>query len=88
MAGPTKAGEGESGGILRGMRTRRLRSITTIVLVLALAGCGSDVQPGPRALDGVFPAQGDVAQLPVRVSDLTGAIRTVSIVSAMPGMRA
>jgi hypothetical protein len=67
------------------MTVTRIRVLAIAVLGVALAGCASDVQPGPRAIDGVFPAQGDVAQLPVRVSDLTGVIRTVSIVGADAG---
>ena len=53
--------------------------------VLGIAGCGSAEQAGPRAIDGAFPAQGDVAALPVRVSDLPGVIRAVSVVAADAG---
>lgn len=67
------------------MRVTRLWVLAIAVLGVALAGCGSDVQPRSRPIDGVFPAQGDVAQLPVRVSDLTGLIKTVSIVAADAG---
>ena len=52
---------------------------------LGMAGCGSAEQAGPRAIDGAFPAQGDIAALPVRVSDLPGVIRAVSVVAADAG---
>ncbi len=64
-----------------------------VLATSAVAGCGSAEPPRPRAIDGVFPAQGDVARLPVRVTDLPGVIRAVSIaadagddgVSQVPG---
>ena len=55
--------------------------VLAILLAATGAGCGSTDQPGPRAIEGVFPAQGDVAELPVRVSDLDGLISTVAIVA-------
>jgi hypothetical protein len=36
-------------------------------------------------VDGVFAAQGDIAALPVRVSDPSGLIRAVSVVAADAG---
>ena len=55
--------------------------LVTLLATLGVAGCGTPTQTGPRAIDGVIPAQGDIAALPIRVSDLHGLIRTVSIVS-------
>ena len=52
---------------------------------LGMAGCGSAEQAGPRAIDGAFPAQGDISALPVRVSDVPGVIRAVSVVAADGG---
>lgn len=64
----------------------RLGLVLAVVLAtFGSAGCGPSDQPGPRAIDGVFPAQGDLAELPIRVSDVPGVIRTVSIVAADPG---
>jgi len=86
MAGPTGPGYGANGPHTPRMRSRPPVRILTIVLAATvLAGCGSGVQPGPRTIDGGFPAQGDIAALPVRVSDLTGVIRRVSIVGADAG---
>jgi len=56
-----------------------------LLVTSGIAGCGSADQPGPRAIDGAFPAQGDVAALPIRVSDALGLIRSVSIVPADAG---
>lgn len=56
-----------------------------LLAALGIAGCRSAEQTGPRAIDGVFPAQGDLAALPIRVSDVSGVIRTVSIVAADAG---
>jgi hypothetical protein len=55
--------------------------LLAFLLATAIVGCASTDQPGPRAIDGVFPTQGDVAALPIRVSDLPGMVRTVSIVA-------
>jgi hypothetical protein len=63
----------------------RVLLLACLLAALGLAGCGSAEQTGPRAIEGVFPAHGDIAPLPVRVSDLLGVIRNVSIVAADPG---
>ncbi len=59
--------------------------LACLLATLVMAGCGSTEQTGPRAIEGAFPAQGDIAVLPVRVSDLPGVIRNVSIVAADAG---
>ena len=56
--------------------------LTLFVVVLAMTGlaaCGSTDEPGPRAIDGVFPPTGELPQLPYRVADGTGAVRAVSL---------
>ena len=47
-----------------------------------LAACESADEPGPRAIDGVFPPTAELPQLPFRVADLTGSVRAVSIGNA------
>lgn len=59
--------------------------LACLLATLGIVGCGSTDEPGPRVVDGVFPAQGDVAALPVRVSDPSGVIRAVSIFAADAG---
>ena len=68
-----------------------MRGLTAFLVLLlataAIAGCGS---PAPPAIDGAFPRQGDVAQLPFRVVDASGLIGAVSIVnpdSTIEGIR-
>lgn len=69
--------------------TRRvIRGVLFLVSLLGAlgsAGCGSAEPSGPRTIDGGFPAQGDIAPLPIRVSDLPGVIRSVSIADSDPG---
>ena len=51
-----------------------------MVLGLAsLAACESAEQPGPRAIDGLFPPTAELPQLPFRFADMTGAVRAVSV---------
>ena len=65
---------------------RRSLLLATLLATLGIAGCGPTEATGPRAIDGAFPAQGDISALPVRVSDLPGVIRNVSIVAADAGL--
>ena len=58
------------------------RWIVAVALGAALAGCGSDNEPGARAIDGVFPPTGELPQLPFRLSDQTGLIRAITVVEA------
>ena len=59
--------------------------LAMLLATVGIAACGSAAPAGPRAIDGAFPAQGDIAALPVRVSDLPGVIRGVSVVAADAG---
>ncbi len=59
--------------------------LATLLAAVGIAACGSAAPAGPRAIDGAFPAQGDIAALPVRVSDLRGVVRNVSVVAADAG---
>jgi hypothetical protein len=60
------------------LRTRL--GLCVVVLAMAgLAACESSDEPGPRAIDGVFPATGELPQLPFRVADRTGGVRAVSL---------
>ena len=59
--------------------------LVSVFATLGVAGCGPAQETGPRAIDVRFPAQGDIAALPIRVSDRPGVIRSVSIAAADPG---
>ena len=78
-----------SDGILRGCLVGRRQcelDSALFVVVLAMAGlaaCESTDEPGPRAIDGVFPPTAELPQLPFRVADLTGSVRAVSIGTRM-----
>ncbi len=50
-----------------------------------LAACEATDEPGPRAIDGVFPPAAELPQLPFRVADGTGTVRAVSL--GNPGER-
>jgi len=52
-----------------------------LLVSAGLAGCSADIEPGPRAIDGVFPATGELPQLPFRVTDQTGLIRAIAVVN-------
>ena len=57
--------------------------LALLIPAMAVAGCASTpVVRGP--FDGLFPAFGDTAPLPVSVDDRTGLVRAVSVVP--PGM--
>lgn len=46
---------------------------------VALAGCGSDIDPSPRAIDGVFPPIAELPPLPFQLTDQTGLIRALAV---------
>lgn len=52
-----------------------------MLATVTLAGCGANIDPGPRAIDGVFPPIGDRPPLPFRVIDETGLIRALAVVN-------
>jgi hypothetical protein len=59
--------------------------IALALAISALAGCAPTTEPGPRAIDGVFPPTAELARLPFRVADGTGTVRKVSL--GNPGER-
>jgi hypothetical protein len=63
-------------------RRTRLALFVVVLAVAGLAACESADEPGPRAIDGVFPPTAELPQLPFRVADLTGSVRSVSIGNA------
>jgi hypothetical protein len=64
---------------------RRSLLLAMLLATVGSAACGPAAPAGPRAIDGAFPAQGDIAALPVRVTDLPRVISTVSVVAANAG---
>ena len=57
----------------------RLALFAMVLATAGLAGCGSTTDPGPRAIDGVFPPSAELPQLPFRVGDQTGLVRAASV---------
>src|SRR5688572_31098435 len=62
------------------MTLTRRRILAVVLATAAVAGCGSDIELGPRAIDGVFPPAADLQPLPFRVTDRTGLIRALAVV--------
>lgn len=57
----------------------RLALFAVVLVTAGLAACESTTEPGPRAIDGVFPPSAELPQLPFRVADGTGLVRAASV---------
>lgn len=62
------------------MRLTRRWILAVVLATAGLAGCASNDERGPRAIDGAFPQTQELPQLPFRVTDQTGLIRAIAVV--------
>ena len=54
--------------------------LTLLLATVCLADCGPDTAPGPRTIDGGFPATAELPPLPFRLVDQTGRIQALAVV--------